>query len=123
MTKRILIADDDDDLRQALEQFLELEGFAIVGASDGRAALNLIHETGDDLILLDFAMPGAHGLDVLASLHSLRPEVPIIMMSGETGRTTVASALDHGAYDFILKPFNDESMLTTVKRALGLVNN
>jgi two-component system C4-dicarboxylate transport response regulator DctD len=122
MTKRILIADDDDDLRQALEQLLELEGFAIVGAPDARAALRLAREAGYDLILLDFAMPGTQGMDVLNGLLRLRPEVPIIMMSGQTGLNTVSNALDCGAYDFILKPFDNESMLATVKRALGMMN-
>src|SRR5882757_5341080 len=116
MMKRILIADDDDDLRQALEQLLELEGFAIAGVSDGRTALSLMREAIYDLILLDFAMPGAHGMDVLTSLRRLWPEVPIIMMSGQTARSTVSSAMDRGAYDFILKPFDDEFVLATVKR-------
>ena len=122
MMKRILIADDDDDLRQALEQLLELEGFAIAGVPDGRTALSLMREAIYDLILLDFAMPGAHGMDVLTSLRRLWPEVPIIMMSGQTARNTVSTALDCGAYDFILKPCDDEFMLTMVKRALGLLN-
>ena len=118
MTKRILIADDDDDLRQALVQLLELEGFAIESAPDGRAALGLASMLACDLILLDVFMPAAHGLDVLASLHSRLPLVPIIMMSGQAGRNTVANALSIGACDFILKPFDDESVLAAVKRAL-----
>ena len=122
MTKRILVADDDYDLRQALEQLLELEGFAIAGACDGRAALGLARTLACDLILLDVVMPGAHGLDMLASLHNLLPQVPIIMMSGQAGRNTVANALSVGACDFILKPFDDESVLKSVRQALGLVN-
>ena len=120
MMKRILIADDDDDLRQALEQLLELEGFAIAGVPDGRAALGLARSLACDLILLDFVMPGARGLDVLTNLRALLPQVPIIMMSGQAGRNTVANALSVGAYDFIMKPFDDESVLSTVKRALGM---
>ena len=122
MTKRILIADDDDDLRQALVQLLELEGFAIESAPDSRATLGLAPTLACDLILLDVFMPGANGLDVLASLHNLLPQVPIIMMSGQAGRNTAANALSFGAYAFILKPFDDESVLATVKQALGLVN-
>lgn len=120
MTKRILIADDDDDLRQALAQLLELEGFAIAGAPDGPTALRLADATAYDLILLDVKMPGPDGLEVLAELHARQPNVPIIMMSGQTGRNTVANALRYGANDFILKPFNDEFVLLAVKRALGL---
>ena len=122
MTKRILIADDDDDLRQALAQLLELEGYRIAGAIDGHTALSVAHTLACDLILLDVTMPGANGLDVLVSLHSLLPQVPIIMMSAQTGRTTIANALLCGAYDFIKKPFDDEFVLTTVRRALALAN-
>lgn len=120
MTQHILIADDDDDLRQALTQLLELEGFTIAAAPDGLAALGLAHQTGYDLIMLDVKMPGPDGLEVLAELHRLRPTVPIIMMSGQTGRNTVANALRYGACDFIMKPFNAEFVLLAVKRALGL---
>ncbi len=122
MTPHILIADDDDDLRQALAQLLELEGFTIAGAPDGPTALELAHQAAYDLILLDVKMPGLDGLEVLAALRVLRPQMPIIMMSGQTGRNTVANALRDGASDFILKPFDDEFVLLAVKRALGLLN-
>ena len=122
MTPHILIADDDDDLRQALAQLLELEGFTIAGAPDGLAALELAHQVAYDLILLDVKMPGLDGLEVLAALRDLRPQMPIIMMSGQTGRNTVANALRAGACDFILKPFDDEFVLLAVKRALGQAN-
>ena len=120
MTKHILIADDDADLRQALAQLLELEGYQIANAPDGGAALGLARQAGYDLILLDARMPGASGLEVLAALHDLLPAVPIIMMSGQTNRNTVSNALRNGASDFITKPFDDEFVLLTVKRALGL---
>jgi DNA-binding NtrC family response regulator len=120
MTKHILIADDDADLRQALGQLLELEGYSFAGASDGRAALGLARQAVCDLILLDVKMPGLDGLDALAALHELLPKVPIIMMSGQAGRHTVTSALRSGACDFIMKPFNDEFVLLAVKRALEL---
>ncbi|MCC7358066.1 MAG: response regulator [Anaerolineales bacterium] len=117
---RILIADDDDELRLALAQLLELEGFQIAGAPDGPAALNLAHQCHYDLILLDVKMPGPDGLEVLAALHAQLPDIPIIMMSGQTGRNTVANALRYGASDFIMKPFNDEFVLLAVRRALRL---
>ena len=120
MPKHILIADDDADLRQALGQLLELEGFSIAGASDGGAALNLAQQSGCDLILLDATMPGANGLDVLTALHGLLPRVPIIMMSGLPHHPTVNNALAGGASDFITKPFDGEEVLLTVRRALGL---
>jgi diguanylate cyclase len=122
MTKHILIAAADDDLRQALAQLLELEGYHITGAPHGSIAVGLAQQFGYDLILLDAKMPGTNGLDVLATLRRLLPLVPIIMMSGQTSRNTVSNALRGGAIDFIVKPFDDEHVLLTVKRALGLLN-
>ena len=122
MTKHILIADDDDDLLQALAQLLELEGYHITGVPHGSIVVRLAQQIGYDLILLDAKMPGTNGLDVLATLRGLLPAVPIIMMSGQTGRNTVNNALRAGACDFIVKPFDDEHVLQTVKRALGLQN-
>jgi len=123
MTKRILIADDDDDLRQALAQLLELEGYHIAGAPDGGAALGLAQgQAVYDLILLDATLPGANGTDVLTALHHLLPGVPIIVMSALTGGNMVSNALRGGASDFMAKPFDDEYVLLTVKKALGLQN-
>jgi DNA-binding NtrC family response regulator len=119
MKKRILITDDDEPLRQALEQLLELEGFGVVGAPDGRTALGLVQQARYDLVLLDVKMPGPEGLEVLAALRTLLPELPIILMSGQAGRNTISDALRGGARDFILKPFDDEVILAAVKRALA----
>jgi DNA-binding response OmpR family regulator len=119
MTKRILIAAADDDLRQALAQLLELEGYHITGTHHGSIAVGLAQQLGYDLILLDAKMPGTNGLDVLATLRRLLPTVPIIMMSGQSSGYTVSKALRGGASDFMLKPFDDEFVLLTVKRALS----
>ncbi len=118
MTKRILIVDDDEYLRQALQQLLELEDFKIVLAADGRETLELMRPGDYDLVLLDVKMPGPNGLDVLTALHARWPAIPIIMMSALVARNTVTDALQAGACDFILKPFNDELVLSAVRRAL-----
>jgi len=118
MTKRILIVDDDEYLRQALQQLLELEDFKIVLAADGHETLELMRPGDYDLVLLDVKMPGPNGLDVLTALHAQWPTIPIIMMSGLVARNTVTDALQAGACDFILKPFNDELVLSAVRRAL-----
>ena len=123
MTKRILIADDDEHIRQALEQLLVLEDFTIAAAPDGRAALELARQSAYDLVLLDVKMPGPNGLDVLPALRDLLPSVPIIMMSGLAGRNTVTDALRAGASDFILKPFNDDDVLAAVRRGLDVTAN
>ena len=122
MSKRILIADDDEPLRQALEQLMEMEGFAVASAPDGQAVLELAGRSSYDLILLDVQMPNTSGLEALPALHDLLPGVPVIMMSAEVGRNMVTDAQQAGACDFILKPFNSEHVLTAVRRALALSN-
>jgi len=121
MTKHILIADDDDDLLQALAQLLELEGYHIAGAPDCGTALGLAQGPSSyDLILLDATMPGSDGQDVLTALRDLLPAVPIIVMTAQPSRYTGTKALRGGASAFIVKPFDDEQMLLTVQRVLGL---
>jgi DNA-binding NtrC family response regulator len=120
MTKHILIADDDEFLRLALAQLLELEGFTITSSPDGPGALRLAHQVTFDLILLDFKMPGPNGIEVLAGLRTLRPGVPVIMMSGQAGHNSVMDAIRGGACDFIDKPFDDDRVLAAVRRALEL---
>ena len=118
----LLIVDDDDLSRALLRRFLTPHGFEVTDAADGAAALAQLARRRFDLVLLDVEMPGQSGLEVLAVLHARWPSLPVIMMSGQPGRNTVANALEGGACDFILKPFDDEFVLKAVKHALNLTD-
>ena len=118
MSLHVLVVDDDEHLRQALEELLEMEGYSVAGAPLGPAALSLADQESFDLMLVGFKLPGTGSLSVLPALRSRLPGVPIILMSAQVGRNTVADAYRAGACDFIVKPFNTEQVLAAIRRAL-----
>jgi DNA-binding NtrC family response regulator len=102
---RILIVDDEAPIREVLSTFLEDIGYEAHALADGESAINWLREEKPDLILLDVRMPGMSGLDVLKNARQLYPEMPVIMISGYADEDLAREALQEGAYDFFLKPF------------------
>jgi DNA-binding NtrC family response regulator len=102
---RILIVDDEAPIREVLSTFLEEIGYEAHALADGESAINWLREEKPDLILLDVRMPGMSGLDVLKNARQLYPEMPVIMISGYADEDLAREALQEGAYDFFLKPF------------------
>src|SRR5271163_3982915 len=81
MAGAVLIIDDEAEIRESLQALLEMEGFAVETAATGEAGLQRIGEQPFDLILLDLAMPGRDGMDVLAEIRSHEPRLPVIMIT------------------------------------------
>jgi DNA-binding NtrC family response regulator len=100
-----LIVDDEAPIREVLSTFLEDIGYETHALADGESAINWLREEKPDLILLDVRMPGMSGLDVLKNSRQLYPEMPVIMISGYADEDLAREALQEGAYDFFLKPF------------------
>ncbi len=101
---KILVVDDEENIRKSLKMILEYEGYSFLEAADGEDALDIIEETvGLDLILLDIKLPGRDGLEVLAELKEkpYRPEV--VMISGHGTIKTAVDATKLGAFDFLEK--------------------
>ncbi len=117
---RLLIVDDEDSIRRSLAGLLSDEGYEIVTASDGNAALALLREEAADfdLVLLDIAMPGRDGMQVLEEAGARWPELPFVMMSGHGTIETAVKATRLGAFDFIEKPLSAEKLLLTLQHAL-----
>jgi CheY-like chemotaxis protein len=120
MGARILLVEDHATMRGALRMVLEGEGFAIAEAADARAALEAVRRMPPALVFLDLNIPGAPGIDVLASLKDdpATAPIPVIVITaeGEEGR---AGALRRGAVDYLTKPFSPRVLLQAVERALG----
>jgi len=115
----ILVVDDEDSIRRSLAGILADEGFEVALAEDGERALACLGEDpSPDLVLLDVAMPGRDGLDVLEELRSRYPALPVVMMSGHGTIETAVKATRLGAYDFIEKPLSLEKLLLTIEHAL-----
>jgi two-component sensor histidine kinase/response regulator of citrate/malate metabolism len=108
---RVLCIDDEPLIRMTVRDYLEDLGMAVQTAPDGQAGIDMVSAQDFDIVLLDLRMPRRDGLDVLGSLKELRPETPVIVISG-TGRIQdVIEALHAGAWDFITKPIEDLAML------------
>lgn len=117
---RILVVDDEENIRKSLKMILEYEGWQFLEAADGEQALDVLEETvGLDLVLLDVKLPGMDGLEVLADIKK-RPYAPeVIMISGHGTITTAVEATKLGAFDFLEKPLQRERVLLSIRNALN----
>jgi DNA-binding response OmpR family regulator len=116
VSSTILIADDDDDIRDVIAFKLQVAGFRTLSADNGQSALNLAVESRPRLIVLDVSMPQMDGLSVCYELHA-RPEtaqIPVLMISGNNSPADVDRGFAIGADDYLPKPFSQVEMLRRV---------
>jgi UDP-3-O-[3-hydroxymyristoyl] N-acetylglucosamine deacetylase len=118
----VLIVDDEESIRRTLEGVFCDEGFNVVTAGDGEAALKLVKEVNPALVILDIWMPGMDGLRTLEKIKAVIPDLPVIMISGHASIPTAVQATRMGAVDFIEKPLDLEATLFAAKKALGRVD-
>ena len=116
--EHVLIVDDERAIQIALRGVLEDEGFRVTTAGSGADAIAAVSEELPDVVLLDIWMPGMDGLDTLAELKRLRPDIVVVMISGHGTIETAVKATRLGAYDFIEKPLSIEKTLLTLAHAL-----
>jgi two-component system nitrogen regulation response regulator NtrX len=117
---KILIVDDEENIRKSLKMILEYEGYTFLEAEDGEQGLDIVEETvGLDLVLLDVKLPGKDGLEVLAEIRK-RPYSPeVIMISGHGTIQTAVEATKLGAFDFLEKPLHRDRVLLSIRNALS----
>jgi two-component system, NtrC family, response regulator AtoC len=114
----VLVAEDDKTIRRNLVRLLETEGYRVVEATNGNAALSAIETERPAAVLLDLKMPERDGLSVLADLGSRLVEMPVIVITALGGSSAAIEAMRRGAYDYLSKPFDLDEVLLTLKRAL-----
>src|SRR6195256_6265288 len=114
----LLVADDDPAVRQSLERTLTREGYAVVLAPDGQAALERLQEGGVDLVLSDLKMPGLTGLELLREAKAVAPDVDVILLTAFGTVEEAARAMKDGAIDFLTKPLQRAQLLRVVRQAL-----
>jgi DNA-binding NtrC family response regulator len=115
----LLIIDDDPKIRHSLKDILEFEGYEITEATDGLDGLAKLKKLKKlDLILLDIKMPKMDGMEALERIQILRPDIPVIMISGHATIDTAVDAVKKGAFDFISKPPDLNRLLITIRNAL-----
>lgn len=118
-TQRILIIDDEAAIRESLETLLGLEGFAVETAVNGEAGLERIEETFYDLVLLDLALPGKSGLEIIPLIRERHPSLPVIMITAYGKVDNVVDAIRSGAQNFVQKPWDNEKLLADIRSAIG----
>src|SRR3990170_3886046 len=114
----LLIADDDPGLRESLERTLTREGYKVVLASDGNAALERLQGGGIDLVLTDLKMPGLTGIEVLRAAKAIAPDVDVILLTAFGTVEEAVKAMKEGAYDFLTKPFQRAQVIKLIRQAL-----
>ena len=118
VSRNILVADDEENVRHLLKRTLEQLGYNVVTAGDGIQAIELVSQHSIDLALLDIKMPRMTGMEVLAKLSIDWPDICVIMITAVTDNQTAIKAMKMGAYDYITKPFNQDELVITIRRAL-----
>jgi len=115
---RILIVDDEHPVRFALSEVLKKNDFATIEAESGTDAIRIIKEDDVDLVLLDLAMPEMDGIETLQELKRIKPNVPVIIVTGRGDIAAAVRATKLGAYDFLSKPPQVDRLIFTIQRAL-----
>ena len=114
---KVLVVDDEPNIVQTLRLYLEKDGFRVVAAHDGRAALDIFDRESPDLIVLDLMLPEISGLDVCRSIRS-RSQVPIIMLTARSEEVDRIVGLELGADDYVTKPFSPREVAARVRAVL-----
>jgi len=116
---RILVVDDELVIRDGLKRVLEGESFVVETSSSGFHAIEIIQQHVFDLIITDLKMPGMSGIEVLRSVRTLQPDVPVILITGYASVDTAVEAMKNGASDYISKPFTPDLLMKKVNNALS----
>jgi len=120
MAKNILIVDDAAFMRMMIKDILSKNGYTIAGeAENGKVAVDKYNEVKPDLVLMDITMPEMDGIQALKAIKGNDPNAQIIMCSAMGQQAMVIEAIQSGAKDFIVKPFQAERVLEAVKKVVG----
>ena len=114
MTKKILIIDDDAQIRELLKMFLENNDHEVMAAPTAEKGLALARKNEFDLVLLDIMLPDEDGVTTLNNLQKISPNVPVIMITGGNDLEVAEECLSAGAVDYITKPFDFEYLRTSI---------
>jgi DNA-binding response OmpR family regulator len=115
---RILVIDDEADLREMLDLFLSSVGYEVCTAESGRVAIEQAKRQAIDLVITDLRMPGMSGVDTLTALRRMSPSLAVIVLSGHVSEEAAQRCSEEGATRIVLKPFHLDDLLHVVDGAL-----
>ena len=122
MAVNVLIVDDLTFIKMVLRDIIEKSGFRVVGeASNGEQAIALYQDTRPDVVLMDITMPGMDGLTALKKIREIDPGARVIICSALGQQRLILQAIQMGAKDFIVKPFQPQRVVSALKKALDIV--
>src|SRR5690606_32336097 len=123
-TALILLIDDEDELRRSTAQALDLSGFKVRDLASAERALDLVTPGFNGVVVTDIRMPGMDGMTLMGRIREIDADIPVILTTGHGDVQLAVKAMREGAYDFIEKPFNTQTLAAVAARALdrrGLV--
>ncbi|HTD07973.1 MAG TPA: response regulator transcription factor [Solirubrobacteraceae bacterium] len=115
---RLLVVDDDPSVREALALVLDLGGFDVVTAADGREAIRTLSVDSPDAVILDVLMPGLDGLEVCRRMRAIGDRTPVLMLTARTEVSERVAGLEAGADDYLVKPFAREELIARLRALL-----
>jgi len=119
MPEKILVVDDEEDIRQLLTELLTSEGYTVYDAENGAEGFDQFRNTLPDLVITDVKMPVRNGLELLKDIKSTGTDVDVIVLTGHSDERTAIDCLHSGAYDYLLKPLEElDVLIASVQRAL-----
>ncbi len=119
---KVLIAEDDQIVQDVIVNFLSEEGYPVIVANDGLAALEILRMEDIKLVLTDLRMPGADGMEVLRTSVQMNPRIAVVLLTAYGTLDTALEAMKEGAYDYIVKPFVMQQLLLVVRNAYKLAS-
>ncbi len=119
LLRRILVVEEDEDMRENLRRILLGAGYEVSLAEDGTQAITVLRTQPCHLVLTDLVMPGMNGLELFGEIRQQDQNLPVVFLSAFGDRATFAKATELGAVDFVTKPFRAGSLLGLIQRTLG----
>ena len=117
---KVLVAEDDDIVRDVIVKFLTDEGYSVVVAKNGLEAIKMLRLEDIKLVLSDLRMPGADGMEVLRSSMRINPNIAVVIITAYGTLDTALEAMNEGAYDYVVKPFVMQQLLLVVRNAFKM---
>ena len=120
---KVCLVDDEKEFVATLGERLELRGFKIQIATDGEDALQMIEDDPPQVVVLDVLMPGLGGLEVLKRIKSSKPEIAVILLTGQGSTKEGIEGMNLGAFDYLMKPLKIDDLIAKMQEAVQNPNN
>ncbi len=115
---RILVVDDDPDIRETMTTLLTMNGYTVTAVADGPSLISEVKKERYHMVITDLMLPQMSGIDIIKNVKEIDPDVQCIVITGYAAVTTAVEAMKAGAFDYLMKPFNSAEVLMLIKRAL-----